>query len=309
MSITINEAIEAGIELIENPTWRKDQYCARRNGWNRWHSEKRPDLRLWTELLPGHVHEFHRWLYERYRPATVNNYMNPIRKAATWIKLYKPDLYRDLFTRNVIRAKHRPASKRFLMPDQLAAAIGAARDGGEPNVVAALMFGGLAGLDIGEITRITGKDIKDGLLHVRGEKNEYRPRIIPMCQQLGEFAYMWKQLYSRYGLKTEGAVSHKARLILNDCAKATGDSTFTMVTLHDCTRVTFINTALHGGADKEYLKAYVGHAPESVLAKHYGDLTPRDEDMPRVLDAKVEQLQKRVVVAVEKNIESVSFFT
>ena len=306
----ISDAIEAGIEMIEDSKWRRSNHTARKNGWDRWHQEHHPALNLWNDLQPGHIFEFHQWLRARYRPATTNNYINPIRKAATWVKLYKPELAKELFVRNVIRAKHKPVAKRYLMADQLAAAVGAARDAGEPALVAALMFGGLAGLDIGEILRITRNDIqKDrGILLIRGEKNDYRPRVVPMCEPLAQFAGAWASLYSRMPVKTDGALSHKARAVLNRCAKETSDETFSMVTLHDSTRVTFVNMALQAGAESEYVKAYIGHAPESIMSKHYGDLTPRKEDMPRVKNAKLEQLSSRVVLAIDKKMQGVSFF-
>lgn len=306
----IDEALSAGIEMIEDSKWRKDNYNARKNGWERWLSKNRPELRLWRDLQPGHVFEFHQWLRARFRPTTTNNYLNPLRKAATWVKLYKPHYAKELFVRNVIRAKHTPSPKRYLMPDQLAAAVGAARDNGEPALVAALMFGGLAGLDLGEILRITRHDINRdaGTLLVRGEKNEFRPRIVPMCEPLAQFAGAWASLYAAMPVKTEGALSHKARLVLDACAKETADTTFKMVTLHDSTRVTFVNMALQAEAETEFVRAYIGHAPESVMSKHYADLTPRKDDMPRILTGKIDQLSTRVVAPLEIKLQNVSFF-
>jgi hypothetical protein len=301
--------MEGGISLLENPTWQQHNKNAKRAGWDKWRETQCADLQLWEHLLPGHVAEFHKWLHSRHAPATVNNYMNPLRKANTWVKLYRPDEdRRNLFVRNVIRAKHTPRPDRFLMPDQLAIAVIKARECGEPALVTALMFGGLAGLDIQEILGLSSKDINDSVLHVRGTKNDFRPRIIPMVPVLAQYASAWKQCFCAMPVKTDGALSHKARFVLDECAREQNDETFKMVTLHEATRVTFTNMASQAGVDLEYLRAYIGHAPQSTLDKHYVSLTPRAEDMPRILTSKIEQLKSRVCDKVSKIVACTDFF-
>jgi len=153
---------------------------------------------------------------------------------------------------------------------------------------------------------VTSADIQGDILIIRGTKNEYRPRVVPMARVLAQYADAWAKYFDRMPIRTDGGLSHKARMVF-DGLKAT-DPTFGMVTLHDATRVTFTNLALHGGADLEFIRAYIGHAPETVIAKHYGDLTPRESDMPRVQAEKLQQLRERVIAKVETKTDEVALF-
>jgi hypothetical protein len=308
-TLPIRETIAAGLGMIEQPRWRSHQERAAVNGFYRFLDQKQPLLSNWPELMPGHIYEFVKWMENELElsPPTVNNYLNPVRKAAAYVQLYHPKEWQNLFVRRMKRAGA-PKTRRYLMADQIARAIRTARDMNEPAVVGALWFCGFAGLGLTEFLQIEREDIRfDGTLWVRAEKNAYRPRLVPLCAHLARFADCWREIYSHAPLKTAEALSHKARAVLNVTADNTGDESYRLVDLHEATRPSFANIALHAGVDTKYLDAYMGHAPQGVFEKHYADLVPSIHDMPRLQKEKVLQMRKRVIEPIDKKLFGLSF--
>ena len=163
--LLIQDAVVKGLDTIEKADWREHQYRAADCGIFKWLAY-RNDIRQWRELKPGHVMEFTQWLRDarHLRESTVSLYLNPLRLAARWVQLYKPELYSQLFVRRVLRKPGRSAPIKYLMPDQIDKAILMARCLGYPEVVAAFHFGAYSGLRIKEFIALTPDSLhKDGL--------------------------------------------------------------------------------------------------------------------------------------------------
>lgn len=301
--ITINDAIEAGLKMIPNEVWRRHQSNSANAGIRSFLKEKYPKLKLWIELKPLHIHEFNLWMHgeKKFGKATANNYTNPARKASAYVQLYHPEQWTNLFQRKMKRQREvRP--ERFLLPDQLATAAKVARDMNEPSVVFALTFGGLAGLGIAEIMSLTGEDITTETITVMRDKTPFRRRVIPIVDSLKPYAAAFRQLYSQFPIRGEFVLSQKARKVLDRTSELTGDPTYKLVSLHDATRVSFANAASQAGAEPEYIRAYLGHAPQTVLESNYLKLIPRHDDLPRIKSAKLQQLQSRVLTKLNPRL-------
>lgn len=306
--ITIEAAIEAGLKMIQNDVWRRHQSNSANAGIRAFLIAKYPKLRLWSELKALHVYEFVQWLHHerKFGKATCNNYMNPLRKASAYVQLYHPDCWTNLFQRKMKRQREvRP--ERFLLPDQLATAAKVARDMNEPAVVFALTFGGLAGLGIAEMMSLTADDITADTITVMRDKTPFRRRVIPIVDSLKPYAAAFRQLYSQFPIRGEFVLSQKARKVLNRTSELTGDPTYSLVSLHDATRVTFANAASQAGAEPEYVRAYLGHAPQTVLEANYLKLIPRHDDLPRILNAKLQQLNTRVITKLNPKLAHAVF--
>lgn len=306
--LTIDDAIELGLKMIQNDVWRRHQANAANAGIRAFLKERYPKLRYWHELASLHIYEFVQWLHldRKFGKATCNNYMNPMRKASAYVQLYHPDIWINLFQRRMKRLREvRP--ERFLLPDQLATAAKVARDMNEPAVVFALTFGGLAGLGIAEIMSLTADDIGADTITVMRDKTPFRRRVIPIVDSLKPYAAAFRQLYSQFPIRGEFVLSQKARKVLNRTSELTGDPTFSLVSLHDATRVTFANAASQAGAEPEYVRAYLGHAPQTVLESNYLKLIPRHDDLPRIKSAKLEQLHTRVLTKLNPRLSQAVF--
>jgi integrase len=309
--LNIRQLIESALDEIEKPKWRAHQRNAAKCGFLRFLEEKRPELKQWAQLVPGHIKEFSKWLTNErdpnIKPWTAHNYLNPLRLAQRHVQFYYPDLHRNLFVRN-IAPKITPSAKRYLMTDQLAAAIAHAKQANDTGALCGLVFGGLAGLRLEEIASLQAADVETDGINIRRQKVEGMPaRFIPLPTPAMDFAKAWAKLYSRCPLQTIEAMSHRIRKILDRCAVDTGEREFTMTDAHQATRVTFTNIALHAGVDTKYLDAYMGHAPQGVFEKHYADLVPSIHDMPRLQKEKVLQMRKRVIEPIDKKLFGLSF--
>lgn len=309
-NLTISSAINAGLAMIEKPRWKQHQRRAADNGFIRYLTEKQPDLNLWTDLVPGHIHELVQWMEKErgWSGPTVNNYLNPVRKASAYVQLYHPNQWVNLFVRRM-RRKSAPKAHRYLMADQLATAINEAQKANDAAVLGAFWFCGFAGLGITEYLQIQREDIQADGLWVRAEKNGYRPRLLPMCEPLQDFAKSWGRVFSHVPLRSAEALSHRARVILNNCAESTGDESFRMVDLHEATRPSFANLALHSGCEAKFVQAYLGHAPQEVFEKHYADLVPTIKDMPRLREEKIAQMRERVTRRIDEKLIGTSLFS
>lgn len=306
--LTINAAIERGLAEIENCVWRRHQTNSANAGIKRFLKEKYPRLKFWKELQTRHIYEFNNWIVRemKFKSGTANNYRNVIRKASAYMQIYHPEQWSQLFIKSMKRQRDmRP--ERFLEADQLAKAAQVARDMNEPSVVFAFAFGGLAGLGIAEILSLKSEDVTEDTIRVTREKNVFRARVIPICEPLKPYAVAFKQLFKQFPIKGHFVLSQKARRVLDRCAEITGDVTYKQVSLHDATRVTFANMASQAGAELEFLQAYLGHAGRSILDTHYLKLIPRHDDLPRVLKAKTNQLDERVLTALNMKLEGVLF--
>lgn len=306
--LTINDAIEMGLKMIPNDVWRRHQANAANAGIRTFLKERYPKLTLWQELAALHIYEFVQWLHSerKFGKATCNNYTNPVRKASAYVQLYHPEIWTNLFTRKMKRLREvRP--ERFLLPDQLATAAKVARDMNEPSVVFALTFGGLAGLGISEIMSLTAEDIGKDTITVMRDKTPFRRRVIPIVETLKPYAAAFRQLYSQFPVRGEFVLSQKARKVLNRTSELTGDPTYGLVSLHDATRVSFANAASQAGAEPEYVRAYLGHAPQTVLESNYLKLIPRHDDLPRIKEAKLVQLQSRVLKHLNPKLSQAVF--
>lgn len=299
---------QAALDAIPAERHRNDQTNCFMLGLNRW-LEDHPELESWEAWRPGHVLEFRDWLLNERKlsPATVSHYVNPLRLAARRVALYHPDAAKQLFVRRTIPTP--PAAPvRFLFPDQLADVVQTAHDAGDAPTQLALVIGGLTGLRTGEIVALRASDFDGARVTVREAKSPAGVRVLPVCAQAARALTICFALWPAFPIKRVTTLSHSAREHLDATAARTGDATFSQVDFYEATRKTFTNAALHGGADSRYLDAYIGHAPDDVLTRHYADLRPRPDDLPRVLDAKCTEMIRRVVDPLEKNLHHISFF-
>lgn len=300
--LTVYDAIFNGLALIENPDWKHHQQRAAESGIFQWLAIRR-DLKRWTDLLPGHVMEFSNWMRtERgLAESTISKYINPVRLASRWVHLYRPQLYRDLFVRGVVRKTRRTRPLRYLMADQVHQAIPIARRLNYPEVVAAFHFGAFAGLRLQEIMALTPDSLHEDGLHT-GTKNEYSVRLIPLLPEVMEFAGMYFTLFDRCPVKNYTTLSRRIREVLNECSDMFNDPTFRQCEPHEALRTTFINIANRAGCEMEAVRAYAGQAPNNVMAGHYADLIPTLDDMPRIRASKVEVMTNRVLLPVREKI-------
>jgi len=300
--LLIHDAVINGLDTIEKPSWREHQERAADCGLFKWLPHQ-PNLKCWADLKPGHVLEFSKWLREDrgLKETTISHYINPIRLASRWVQLYRPELYLNLFVRRIVKKQGRSNPLRYLLPDQIDKAICMARTMCFPEVVAAFHFGAYAGLRMQEIISLTPDDLhKDGLQ--TGRKNEYSERLIPILPQVRSFADSYFTLFAECPIKSHFTLSRRVRAVLDECAKACKDESFNMVDPHEALRTSFINLATRSGCEFEAIRAYVGQAPDSTMAKHYADLIPSIKDMPRIRESKIEVLSLRVLEPVEKKL-------
>ena len=296
-----HDAVLNGIDTIENSNWREHQTNAANSGIFKWLAA-RHDLQRWRDIKPGHVMEFTQWLRGRgLKETTVSHYLNPVRLAARWVQLYRPDLFTPLFVRRVLRKQGRSAPVRYLMPDQVDKAICMARCMAYPEVVAAFYFGAYAGLRIKEFMELTPDALfDDGLL--TGTKNEYSERLIPLLPTVRRFAESYFSLFAECPVRSHFTVSRRVRAVLTECASQCKDDTFNMVDPHEALRTSFMNLAKNAGCEIEAIRAYCGQAPDTTLTRHYLDLIPSVRDLPRIRQVKLEDLTNRVLEPVEKKI-------
>lgn len=315
-ALTMTEAIQNGLTLIKRDDWREHQRRAIQSGWERWLKESKWKIQLWTDLRPLHIREFTNWMESQINPRTgkawsrhtVSHYKNPLYKASEWVQLHCPDIWQNPFIRKMKRC-YEPTKDRYLMPDQLATVIASAKKANQPAVVAALAFGGLAGLGIMELLDLSPDDIGEDTITIRREKNAYRPRVIPMCDKLKPYAQGWKACFAKIPVRGgQHDISKRARKVFKRAAKETGDKTFEQISLHEATRVTFANMAKAAGAHFDSLAAFLGHAPTSTLDKYYLKLCPRIDDLPRIKAQKITQLDLEVCKPLDKKLMAVSFF-
>lgn len=309
--LSIMEALQNGLTLIKNDKWRYHQQKSIESGWEKFRAERYPELNHWWEMRPIHVFNFVAWMedHKGWQPNTVSHYLNPLRKASTWVQLHYPDQWKNPFVRKMRRNASVMLSEHYLMPDQLRTAIEHARRMNQPAVVAALVIGGLGGLGIAEMADLTAEHIGNDTLTVVRAKNAYRPRVIPCCEQLATFCRAFKAVHERIpGRRSEYGLNKKARKVLNAAAEKTGDETFARVCLHDSTRVTFANMAKRAGVKREDLAAFMGHVGESTLERSYLHLVPRPKDLPRIQTAKIEHLRESVCEPMNRALRGVVFF-
>lgn len=309
---TILEALYNGVELIKNQEWKSHQKKAMNSGFLRFCQEQGIDTHApWWILKPLHIFNYVAWMEDGmgWKRNTVSHYLNPLRKASTWVFLNYSDQWKNLFERKLRRNPSICESEYYLMPDQLATAVRVSRLIGRHECVAAFMFGGLAGLGIAEMADLRAEHLTDDTLRVVRAKNAYRPRIVPMCEPLKEYSQAFRACYSRIpGRRTEINLTKLARKALNACYDETADETFLRIDLHQSTRVTFANMAKMAKCAREDTAAFMGHAGESVIERNYYQLIPRHSDLPRILDQKLSQLKTNVADKISNLISPLSFF-
>lgn len=255
------------------------------------------------EMVKGYVAHLEA---EGKRANTIRAYLNPIRIAYREARVKLDD--RLLCLRGVV--PDRPDQpKRFLSLPQLMAAIACAREAGDRAALLGFVCGGLAGMRITEIMRLTSDKVDwDAGTVETGHKNEASLRVIPVCDMVLEtlrdhFDYRDKPYAAT------STFSHHMRWILNTVAEETGDKSFTMVTPKDAGRKSFVNCAMYlcqeNGYDTNLVRAYIGHAfPQwDILHRNYASLVPRPNDMPIVQQAAVTKLRKLVIEPLENEIK------
>lgn len=310
-TLSIAEALEGGLTLIKADKWRYHQRKSIESGWERFRSETYPELTSWWDLRPIHLFNFLVFMEDKmgWKRNTISHYQNPLRKASHWVFLNHPDHWKNLFERKMRRNASTTQSDRYLMPDQLKTLIDTAMRMKQPGLASALMFGGLAGLGIAEMADLQIDHIGEDTITITRAKNVYRPRVIPMCAPLKDFSKAFRMCLGAVpSLHSEYLLTKVARRVFDKAAEETGDKTFSMVSLHDATRVTFANIATSAGVPREYLAAYCGHAGETTLEKNYLKLVPKENDLPRIQQAKLDQLRTNVCEPINKKCDNISFF-
>jgi len=305
--LLIHDAVLKGLDSIDNAEWREHQTRAADCGIFRWltwrKNHNQEPLDIWRQLKPGHVMEYTQWLRDarHLKESTVSLYLNPLRLAARWVQLYKPELYTQLFVRRVLRKSGRSGPVKYLMPDQIEKAILMARCMGYPEVVAAFHFGAYAGLRIKEFQSLTPDSLHgDGLW--TGTKNEYSERLIPILPKVRSFAESYFSLFEECPVKSHFTISRRVRAVLDECARTCRDESFKMVDPHEALRTSFMNLANNAGCEYEAIRAYCGQAPDTTMMRHYIDLIPSINDMPRIRTSKLEVLTTRVLSPVDKKL-------
>lgn len=307
-ALTMIEAMHNGLTLIRDDKWREHQRRSMKSGFLRWNEETKAGVHLWSDLKPIHIRNFVLWMERdmKWKRNTVSHYTNVIRKSSEWVQLNMPDQWENPFIRKM-RREPEPSSDRYLMPDQLAQVVKVAKEMNETSVVAALMFGGLAGIGLLELLDMKAEDITADGIRITRPKNAYRPRIVPMCEPLKTYALAWKNCFGRVPARGDYSLSKRGRLVLDATAERTKDETFRMVNLHEATRVTFANTAKVAGVPAESLAAYLGHVGTSTLEKHYLKLIPRHDDLPRIQKQKLAQLSADVCKPLNRKLSNTTF--
>lgn len=310
---TISEALQNGINLIKSESWRYHQRKSIESGFMRFCKETAlSPSDPWWSIKPLHIFNYVSWMEDGmgWKRNTVSHYLNPLRKASTWVFLNYPDQWKNIFERKMRRNPSHTLCEYYLMPDQLATAVKVSKLMGRTETTAALMFGGLAGLGISEMADLTGDHIGSSTLRVVRAKTAYRPRVVPMVEQLQPYADAFKSCLGRIpGRRVERNLTKLARKVLDACYDETNDETFLKIDLHQSTRVTFVNFAAAAGVPKEFTAAYVGHVGETTLERHYLKLIPRHLDLPRIQEQKISQLQSNVCDKINLLMKDFSFIS
>lgn len=201
----------------------------------------------------------------------------------------------------------RPAPMRYLELEQLTTVIHYAHGVNDAAALAGFVFGGLAGLRLSEICALTPAAVREDTLTV-GDKTPWSLRSIPVCAAVALFAAAWFTCHAQSPCRRFDSMSHRMRRVLNAVAALTGDTTYRMVEPHEAARRSFVNIAVSAGVEHNILAAYIGHAPQDTMSKHYADYQPHPEDMPRVLNRKQETMWAKVIKPIEIIFSPVSFF-
>ena len=152
-----------------------------------------------------------------------------------------------------------------------------------PGLEAGVALQGLAGLQLQEVTRLTWDkvDLEEGLVEISGEvKNEYRNRVIPVCDRVIEALGRIRGSSRRPGKVLEA--SEYVILSPKGCSFANNWLNYSKLVvkalkewnpridwkpkdLRNCLP-TF--ATIHG-LQNDLWEMYIGHAPRSVTARHY----------------------------------------
>ena len=301
-ALAVRNLTTAALDDIPEETHRNHSHKCFLLGLHQW-LELHPELEEWEAWEPGHVLEFHDWLIRvrGLKRSTAAQYINPLRLAARRVALYHPRETKQLFLRRMI-ARPEVAPARFLMADQLAELVATAREKGDAPGLLGFVIGATTGLRINEVCALQGRDFDGQNITVRESKTQAGVRVLPCCTQAAHALTICFSLWPAFPVSRPDTLSHYARGHLDDTADRTGDESYRLCNFYEATRKTFTQLALFGDAEAKYVQAYIGHAPAEVFERHYAALTPRPDDMPRVRGAKIGQMRKRVVAAVEKSL-------
>lgn len=263
----------------------------------------------WDDLGVEHVRAYVAHLKRKgLRADTIRGYINPLRIAWRESRTRFDD--EPLKIGSLLPRRSEPV-KRYLPLNQLIAVIECARDRGDRAALIGFIAGGLAGLRITEIMRLTPDclDVRDRTVRVDGvTKNDSSRRIIPVAGMVAD-ALQEHFEYRQEPYRAVTTFSHRMRWCLNQVADDTGDGTFRIIAPKDAGRKTFAeiacDVAREEGTDKDLVRAYLGHAFPAwdMLHRNYSGLVPRPDDLPHVRAKSIERLRDRIVKPLEEKIK------
>ncbi len=209
----------------------------------------------WHEVTPAILREYVNAMAGReLAPRTMRLYLNPILVASRYMAELDPKAFRPLtITHSALRVEK--VEKNYLDAAQLDSLLKTAEEI-SPAAETAVLLCGYCGLRIWEAERLQPSDTVGDTITVRNGKNNYSERCIPVT------AWVSKRLISQRG---EWDVS---RLIQSALNRAKIDT----IVPRDL-RKTFVNMAIDAGCRTEFIQAYCGQRPSSILAQHYGDFS------------------------------------
>jgi integrase len=291
---TIEEAIATAISASAANARTRDNYSCAGGLFHKWIANNFPELQYWREILPLHVNAYLLDMAKRdYAGATISLHHVVIGMTG---KYFFNNYNMPNPTRGVKTPKTRPSAERpVLSEDNLLAFLAYMREAGPVDLSAVLHLQGLCGLRMLEAVNLRECDvdlnagtveITDTARHKPKTRSSWRVIPVPgVVVDVLRYAMTARKVKGpdsllfpspRHPARTwEMSGISKALMRCFDRARLSGlniPAGFIPRKL----RASFVTMATRANVRENYLQRYVGHAPESILTKHYTSTTLDD---------------------------------
>ncbi|MEQ8819414.1 MAG: tyrosine-type recombinase/integrase [Sumerlaeia bacterium] len=289
------------------------------SAWERfldWLGEKHPSATQWQDLSRSIIREYAD-LHKDKAPNTQRLYLQPIIQTSSYMaaEYGLPDIATNLGISS--KTVNPPAS--VYLTDVADFLDWLADHRGWLEAGPALQ--GLAGLQLQEALRLTWDkvDLERGLIEVSGKtKNEYRNRVIPVCSRLLDALHRARALQLERKRRTK-VQNVKDTVVVGKLGgpytEYTGYSSQVRSAIREFNpdldwspkdlRNALPTFASQKGIRNDVWEQYVGHAPQSVTARHYVcRLTTATKGERQDLDEKMAVLRERVVSPIEAALQA-----
>lgn len=284
-----------------------------------------PTVRFWHEVESRHAEAYVDHLKQRkLSPKAIKHYVSILPQTARYWNNVDPVHYHAWRVVHPALTLPSEAKKNFVGLDVVRLLVARAMENNEHIAATGFILGGFCGMNLMEIAgvRVADVDLVNHVIRVNQAKTIYRPRTIPVAPIVSQHlttiiskldaSVPWL-ITRREERKTETGKSYSTNVVQGEAytlyktmrrvvKSAIADAeeneqkevaaALGSIAPKDM-RKSFINAAVSAGVPFDWLRAYVGQAPASVLTAHYVNLSSIDALRAEVVDKVFGKVSKR----------------